>query len=502
MAIGGIPNLASMVPVTITAGDSNYDSASLPPENLKTEEPSEVSRIITLDPWVSLWNCQFSNISTVDGPYFDVDHVFIGNHNAFSGGQYRVVAYDGVGFASPDYNGTMYRERLAPTGLSSGSNQSGVVGDIDNNPLTPDGSYIYPTTSTSAWSVIIDFATPTTLAAKTGADLQSFVLYVVAAIPSNSQSWTLPSIKVELYEGGVFRADLGTRYITKASYPTPTFIDGVPIGQYLIFPWDATLLSDQFGADVQLKITATPGTNSSIYVDEVAWDCERDGAQKYVYSSEWVDIPEPTDVGGLDPYETYEIAARNSSEIRPSRDILHFFGATYPSSLVFIAFRSAGYAESATSGVTTTTLSQTQPEWFPTYIQFGILCLGKSLELTDTSGIRPPGPTFSPITEERGGITEGGQTYAADSFRRRSLTADLQLTRENLNIIMDRIDWRKGHSGAFWVALESGLAAVDQQFMLAWVTLKSAGDAQMAPQAYQIGSDALFWRSMVFEEKL
>jgi hypothetical protein len=456
--IGGLPNIVSLSEVTVDDA-GGYTSATLPVANIQTSEPSEVTRVTVLDPYYTRWIAYWTTASN-PAPLFEVDGIFLGNHNLEPTATYRFMGAD----RARSMDSITNIEAEPPTAIAASTNATGAVGNVDEALDAPDASFITPTTTTVNWDARFDFATPSVTPA-TGSQLQSFALYVVPVLAGGR----LPGVKVELYESGVLVLDLGTQYVQQS--------------QYLIFSWDAALLSTASGANVQCKVTGVVSGTSYVKLDTLCWYVEGDFLGEW--DSGWLPVSSLTPAHDTGSY----LAPVREPE--PTRNIIYVPDTPWTDvGAIYVFVRAAHYATNSYYNAVTPA----------TYVQFGILSAGPALELS--RGIKPPGPRSRVITEKAEGNTAGGQSYSADVFRRRSVSADFILTRDELMTLLDSLDWRKGSVNPFWVALEPSVSASYQKFTSFLAVLSDSGDPEEAPTAYRTDGEMLYYKSYTFEEKL
>jgi hypothetical protein len=151
-----------------------------------------------------------------------------------------------------------------------GANVSPSVGTLRFIGQTPAvelaEKYVYPSSGVLRFvgnapplgdtSALVDFDTPAaTLAA--GADLQEFRVLVRKTTGTN------PTVDIALYEGGAWVADL----VTGTAVTSTT-------GQIVSATWDASLLADISGADVQCFIYGNSSEDAQVEIGAVEWLAE------------------------------------------------------------------------------------------------------------------------------------------------------------------------------------------------------------------------------------
>jgi len=120
--------------------------------------------------------------------------------------------------------------------------------------------------------------------------------------------------------------------------------------------------------------------------------------------------------------------------------------------------------------------------------------------------VRPASPGIGVTTQSLGGVTIGGQTFGADSWRRRSIPSlNLVVTRDEGFTLLNML-WLKGNSGAFYLSFDKTLSAKYQIFSGAWVTARDTSSAVLAPtQPVQYTTDGSMLHTLNFppcDEKL
>ena len=154
----------------------------------------------------------------------------------------------------------MATERQAPDAILAQTNLTGVVGDIQDDPDSPDANWLTASGNNVNTDVRTSFATPTG-SPTVGADLQEFRAQVRQF--DEGQGGT-PTSRCELWENGsLVRAGSNT------SVP-----DG---GIVLSFPWDASELATADGSLVEVKVVGTksggsPGNRNTVEVGAVEWN--------------------------------------------------------------------------------------------------------------------------------------------------------------------------------------------------------------------------------------
>lgn len=431
------PNISSQAYASLVAG-TTATPTGMGPANLATEEPSEVARIATLDP-----RRTYFKVSGAGGALtFDIDGAALVNLNLSPGGYFRFI------------DNTPSTTTAAPTSIAASSNITGVVGDVDEAITNADGTsasdsaYIAPTVPTSQWSARFAF-TPTYATPKAGAARTVVVLRVARV---NSGGAYYPSIRCELWGGGVKKMDLGARALTEAD-------------QVFAFPFDAGDAAFTPGDAIHVKIIS----NASVI-----------GGDPYA-KLDTISLEYETSNPGSDSGWQASPFVADGNAVAPTKSVHYFWTSTQAGRQVLTAWVLDDQSQHFDTSVSDSTgISVTQVSIKPSgYFQAGCFVAGPALFLTRSP--RVSGQSLRVIVEERGGVTEGGQTYAADAFRRRAASIDLVLTQDEADALMDGLLWRRGHAGAFYVALDADVAATYQRFSAFWATLKEAGDLTQLP---------------------
>jgi hypothetical protein len=169
---------------------------------------------------------------------------------------------------------TTGEETLFPTALEASANYTGAaIGDFDDDPDT--------TTDYGNWDgngntdVRVSFGNPSGANLTTGAGLQEFR---IAGRKADATGGNTPTYDVELWEAGVLVSVL----TSGASWPDDT-------GKTIISAtWDASLLSDGTGDDVEVRIeqtaggSGTPGARRAVEIGGIEWNVDYDSAEETV----------------------------------------------------------------------------------------------------------------------------------------------------------------------------------------------------------------------------
>ena len=153
----------------------------------------------------------------------------------------------------------MATERLAPDAILVQTGLSGSVTAIDEDPDSPDASWLTSSVGTNT-DLRVSFPLPSGNL-NTGAGLQEFRVRVRKTTGS-----TAPTCVVELWENG----SLVTTVVASTSVTSTT-------GVVLSGTWDASLLSNISGANVECRVVGTvgggnPGNRAAVEVGAVEWN--------------------------------------------------------------------------------------------------------------------------------------------------------------------------------------------------------------------------------------
>lgn len=436
IAFIGLPNWTKENFVVIsTTGASNLVPSGMEAAYLKTEEPSELSRLASLDPQHTQWSFDTSGVAlTIDG-------IGVVNHNIAGDGQIRFMANtNGGSVISPSI--------ARPNSITPVDNVTGAYTDIDEDIYTPDGSVLSPTNTALIMSVYVDFETPTATL-KGGDDLLCFVIvakrvYTGAGATSPT---TIPKLTCYLQEGGSAIRNMGTRAISSTS------------NQIFIFPFSKSELGTATGAAIQAGIFVSPGTSASGashgVVDTVALYYERTVVSGF--DSGWLTIP-------ADEYP---------SPIRPVQHIQYIPDTPWENVLgynVLIRSDQAIHDPLSTNmgGEIPVGVIPKNPDQF---VQVGVAPAGIGIYPANDAQFVGIPPTRLLIQEVR---ADGwaGQTYGYDAWKRiETDVIELLVTRVELLSLQDQLPWRRGYSGAFLVAINPSDPLAEQTFTSFWCTL-------------------------------
>ncbi len=154
----------------------------------------------------------------------------------------------------------MASERQAPDAILAQTNLSGVVGDIQDDPDSPDANWLTAPGNNVNTDVRVSFPTPTG-SPDVGADLQEFRAEVREF--DTGQTGT-PKARIELWENGsLVRAGSDTN------------VSGT--SQVIAFTWNANELGTADGSLVECKVVGTksggsPSSRNTVEVGAVEWN--------------------------------------------------------------------------------------------------------------------------------------------------------------------------------------------------------------------------------------
>lgn len=161
----------------------------------------------------------------------------------------------------------MATESLSPDSLLVQTNLSGAVTDIQDDPDSPDSSWLTATDDTANTVTRTSFATPSGTP-NTGADLQEFRLWIRRTANSTRE----PSVTIELYENG----SLVTTITSNAAVVSSS-------GEIHSATWDATNLSNSDGSGVEVRVagasTGGPANQrNTVEVGAIEWNADVAGS--------------------------------------------------------------------------------------------------------------------------------------------------------------------------------------------------------------------------------
>lgn len=443
----GLPNHTKEPYVTVsTAGTVGLEPTDMEGEWLKTEEPSELARLTTLDPYLTQW--KFDS----HGTPVSLDGFSLVNHNIYPGGQVRFVSFlNSASLVQPS--------KKPAAVMSATTNVTGVVGNVDEDISSPDGLLVGPTTTTDYWEATFSFGTLTgTLKAES--DMLAIVLRAQRKFngAGADNPYTYPGLFVYLNDTGSGIRRLGYRAVTNTATN----------GQILIFPFSKSdLLVDPTGAGISVIIGCTPGTSAS-------------GSSYGVLEAlslyyETVPIGDPTtltDSGWI----TVQGNA-NPTPITPTRNIHHILSAPVDALGYTIMLRgdqTRHYVDPPRSDGRIPV--GYVPESPDTVVQAGVAPCGAAIKLSENLEVGQPLPGID-IESGAEGETARGQSYGVDFYRmRKTESIELIVTRAELQELQEKLLWLRGNSGAVYIILQPDDAPGYQWIGSFWATLKSMSD--------------------------
>lgn len=154
----------------------------------------------------------------------------------------------------------MAQERLAPDAILAVSQLSGTVGAIQDDPDSPDASWLTASGNNTDTEVRVSFGTPTETLT-TGAGVQNFRALVRKSVGSGTGT---PTARIELWDNGTLISASSATNVTSA------------LGQVISFSWDAT---GRTAATIEAKVYGTksggsPTVRASVDVGAVEWNAD------------------------------------------------------------------------------------------------------------------------------------------------------------------------------------------------------------------------------------
>ena len=156
----------------------------------------------------------------------------------------------------------METERQSPDTIAAQTNLSGVVGDIQDDPDSPDANWMVASGNSVNTDVRVTLPTPTGNPT-VGADLQEFKTWVRQFDTGQTGD---PTARIELWENGsLIRA--GSDVAITGS------------GQMVVFPWNANELVTSDGSLVECKVVGVksgggPSKRNTIDIGAIEWNVE------------------------------------------------------------------------------------------------------------------------------------------------------------------------------------------------------------------------------------
>lgn len=443
---------ALIVPINVCDGGTAYidqGAGETASGSHNDQEPSSVTSISDMLPIDSSFTVVGTNVSSVD---------FLGivNHNldTLRGSYWRGWASAWV-FGS--YAASSYLQELYPTSLDASSNLSGTYTAVDDNPWATNADYV-EAAAAGSYSARFGFATPSVALSDVGNDHAFVIQAASGSLPAGSHTLT-----VKLFDSNTEIATL---------INATAVGDSDPLGRStFIAPFSTSQLNNGTGAGVQCQVEATNG----LRVYSVLWVV---GLSAGTYDTGWVAVETPpasSEFGGV----SAAVAGEEPMPIEFHRfsTAKTYTGTSRPK--ITVSFLNATNASSKTN-------------------QLGVLVAGKAWELP-----------FNPATaelyfEDRSVRTEtpGGQDTGSNLRRRRVFRIPLQyLTAAQMVEVAERIDWRKGQTGAFYVNVFPNDATLSRLWG-AWVRVAEPG--AWIPRTEEVsGTTGYFFdRSYLLREKL
>ena len=158
----------------------------------------------------------------------------------------------------------MATERQAPDAILASSNLTGTVGDVQDDPDSPDSNWLTADDDGTDTDVRFSFPTPSA-DPNTGAGLQEFRLWVRVGTEAGGNT---PTLDIHLWENGSLVSTLATG-ISITNYT----------GEIVSQTWDATLLGTADGSVVELRLVGqrsggAPGGRRTVEFGAVEWNVD------------------------------------------------------------------------------------------------------------------------------------------------------------------------------------------------------------------------------------
>lgn len=462
----GFPNyIAENYCTVATTGFVGLEPTDMVASYIKTDEPSDISRLTLLDPRHTMWIFNFSGIvGTFQG-------FSIINHNLKEGSSFRMVGYLSA------VSGFVY-ETQAPNVIASNVNATGVITNIDEVIDTPDGLVVTPTATASDWSVRLSWGV---LSPLPRAGTEGFFVLRMQRLFSGAGATdplTLPKVTVSLYESGVLKRELGYRPVTETSAG----------GQVLIFPFLFSELTDPNGSNIECFVSVTGGTSTS-------------GFQYAVLESLRLYFEGPLVIPQID---SGWIDVTGKDEHSPTASD-HYFPETSWEDIksVVLLIRSDQVEHDAPVNPTNSSIPYLTVSSDPfSYVEIGVFCAGGAEFLEKAIGVGKGPLSKVVVTGAESGSTIGGQSYSSDLFRRRTVSPiSMMVNRDELLFLQKEVAWKKGKASPFYISLQPDIDKEYQQFISFWATLSELGEpVEMIGNVP--GREMMFTVSVGLEEKL
>jgi hypothetical protein len=156
----------------------------------------------------------------------------------------------------------MAQQRMAPSALLEQTNLTGVVGNIQDDPDSPDANWLVATSNSVNTVARAGFGTPTN-PPTVGAALQEFR----ARVRKNSSNSGNPTAQLQLYENGILVASGSSASVTSTT------------GQVISLTWNASSLGTSDGSLVECRVNTTaagggPSVRNSVDIGAIEWNAE------------------------------------------------------------------------------------------------------------------------------------------------------------------------------------------------------------------------------------
>jgi len=387
--IGGAPNVCSVEGVEILAAGAY--PADMPPENLASDDPGEVARILSVDPAETMWTFGLA-AQEGGGNDWPVDFFALVNHNLTSAATFKVAGklYASLGDA-------MQFERLYPSAIS-GSGVTGTVSRLTDSPFAPDDTAV--TVSGVSSYLHATMQDPSAGLFNGTANGQAFYLRAKASTAGYT-------VTVQLYSAGSLVGTLGA-VVATTDY------------QVFGFVWPGVISSPN---DVEVRIVWGQAA-ATLSVDSLVWVAEVDNVG-HDFDSGWLPVPSAAADSQFGGTSAADVA------LEPQRSLEVLIPGGLSLQRLAVAIRDPN-----------------NPDGF---VQAGVAVAGPAFRTEYAPAL---GDFLGVEDLSTGGETIGGADFGSAGRRRRVLPVTFgALTRAELLGLLERIDWRKGARGAVWVSL-------------------------------------------------
>lgn len=406
LTILGLPDL--FVGDLITFAGSTGVSTSMALANLATEEPSEFWRT-TLTPITRVYGYVEDNEDQLKFPWSGVGLVA---HNLWKGtGQYRIIGYRGVS------SGLFPYSILSPDDSNNKVNVTGSHTDVDESIGAEDGAVIEPTSPASAWTVNLEFPTPSSSprqgAGAGGGYYQA--MWVYAKVSEEVTLTTAPILSMTVLQGGD-SAEQTAKRITSLT------------GQWVYLEFNGA----GTGALTSLFLEGEPTASGAyIKVDSVKWLCESNeitGNADVVHDSGWWTLGEQA-VNPDGSTSTYRQLIDNSSVLYDAGELFTLADET---TTIYVFFRE-DHSPSVFDG--TGYVSALVGSEAPGYIEMAKVMVGEVFSPDKPPSAEPAYIGISNMSSQ--GRTRGGQEYGIIGPKPRMATITLPfLTKADANFLL------------------------------------------------------------------